>query len=65
MSTPNIIDKGYYWLDEKGERISHGIIAPGRRKESSSQANRIWVLESKEGTSVFITPPQNSVAVYA
>ena len=54
----------FFWLDEQGKRISHGIIYPDDRKESSTQAKRVWVLESKERTAVFLTEMTNCTIVF-
>jgi AraC-like DNA-binding protein len=53
-----------FWLDEKGGRISHGFIEPGQRMESSTQSNRIWVIESPNRTAVYLTPVSNCTVVF-
>ena len=53
-----------FWLDEKGSRISHGFIAPGKRMESSTQSNRVWIMASAEKTVVFLTPMSNATALF-
>ena len=53
-----------FWLDEAGERVSHGAIKPGQRKESSTQSNRVWVVESADHKSVYLSKIANCMVLF-